>query len=891
MELRKADPEWPDGFELLYAIDPLSSRTTGAIVLDLFSRNRKKSGEPTVWKDFRIAHTRAGMLPDPVDADLVPMMLGGTDTFSFNYSHSYGTSTRKALPYALALKVLPRAAAADRLAIRGERMQQFIPLAWDEGDPWRLLLEVRQDDRDQWAITGALARGEERMQLTEPSLILRGGFVIARNAIARLEDEGAFGWIEQLLAIRQIPFPDRERDAVIAALLNTPFLPKLDLDEPLRFEERVVAPKPALRISQAQNAWGEEQFTGKVLFDYGAGWVAEPIPGRGVWQPGERVFLLRDPDGGGGGPRTVARLGSASGRPAIGESTRRPCRASSASCCRRAGTWRPMARRSAAPAHTASTSSSGIDWFELRGEVDYGGATAKLPAAAGRAAPRRHHGAAGRRHRSACCRRSGWRASRRSPDLGDARGRPPAVPAEPGRPAGCAAGRAARSPRRRSLRARARAPAQLPGRGSRAAARGLRRHSCATISAKALGWMQFLREFGFGGCLADDMGVGKTAQVLALLEGRGARKARGRRWWWRRKSLMFNWRAEAARFTPKLRVLEHTGTGRATPALIARARPGAHHLRHAACATSPQLAEIEFDYVVLDEAQAIKNATTASAKAVRLLRGDHRLALSGTPVENHLGELWSLFEFLNPGMLGEAKVLQMAGGLARNPERGRAQLAGPGAAAVHPAAHQSSRWRASCRRRPSRPSTASSKPRSASSTTICATTTARRCWRESQREGMGKSKMHVLEALLRLRQAACHPGLLDTSASDEPQRQARHAAAISSTRSREEGHKALVFSQFTSLLAIVRERLDDAGIRYEYLDGADARPAGPRRALPERSRLRAVPDQPEGRRPGAEPDRGRVCVPARPLVESGGGGAGHRPRTASGRRGRCSPTG
>src|SRR6202012_2009205 len=81
---------------------------------------------------------------------------------------------------------------------------------------------------------------------------------------------------------------------------------------------------------------------------------------------------------------------------------------------------------------------------------------------------------------------------------------------------------------------------------------------------------------------------------------------------------------------------------------------------------APQLAEIQFDYVVLDEAQAVKNASTASAKAVRLLRGEHRLALSGTPVENHLGELWSLFEFLNPGMLGEARVLKLAGGLARN---------------------------------------------------------------------------------------------------------------------------------------------------------------------------------------------------------------------------------
>src|SRR5258707_10666844 len=86
--------------------------------------------------------------------------------------------------------------------------------------------------------------------------------------------------------------------------------------------------------------------------------------------------------------------------------------------------------------------------------------------------------------------------------------------------------------------------------------------------------------------------------------------------------------------------------------------------------------EIQFDYVILDEAQAIKKANTESAKAARLLRGNHRLALSGTPVENHLGELWSLFEFLNPGLLGNASALRLNGGSGRSPdEHTRALLA------------------------------------------------------------------------------------------------------------------------------------------------------------------------------------------------------------------------
>jgi SNF2 family DNA or RNA helicase len=231
-----------------------------------------------------------------------------------------------------------------------------------------------------------------------------------------------------------------------------------------------------------------------------------------------------------------------------------------------------------------------------------------------------------------------------------------------------------------------------------------------------------------------------------------------------------------------------------------------------------RLSEIQFDYVVLDEAQAIKNASTASAKAVRLLRGNHRLALSGTPIENHLGELWSLFEFLNPGMLGEAKVLKMAGGLARNPSEESRRLL---AHALRPFILRRTKQQV-----------ARELPEKTEQTVLCELEPDQRKQYDELRQhyrdtllhridnqGMGKSKMHVLEALLRLRQAACHPGLIDPKLADQP------SAKIDTLMAqleeiREEGHKALVFSQFTSLLAIVREHLDAAGVRYEYLDGS-----------------------------------------------------------------------
>src|SRR5205807_3613789 len=175
---------------------------------------------------------------------------------------------------------------------------------------------------------------------------------------------------------------------------------------------------------------------------------------------------------------------------------------------------------------------------------------------------------------------------------------------------------------------------------------------------------------------------------------------------------------------------------------------------------APQLAQVEFDYVVLDEAQAVKNANTATAKAVRLLRGRHRLALSGTPVENHLGELWSLFEFLNPGMLGAASVFKLTGAGARNPDEETRRLL---AQALRPFFL-----------RRTKEQVARELPQKTEQTIFCEMEPAERkryndlrafyrnsLLRTIETQGLAKSKIQVLEALLRLRQAACHPGLLD----------------------------------------------------------------------------------------------------------------------------------
>lgn len=324
--------------------------------------------------------------------------------------------------------------------------------------------------------------------------------------------------------------------------------------------------------------------------------------------------------------------------------------------------------------------------------------------------------------------------------------------------------------------------------------------------------MQFLRKFGFGGCLADDMGLGKTVQVLAHLAG----KRKGPALVVVPRSLVFNWKNEAARFAPALKVLDHTG--------LARDRSGAGFANHDLVITTygtlrndaEMFAKFRFDTCVLDESQAAKNSESETAKAVKLIQADHRLALSGTPVENHLGELWSLFEFLNPGMLGRAGLF---GGtsVGRNPDaETRTMLA----QALRPFIL-----------RRTKSQVATDLPAKTEQTIYCDLEGDQRKLYDELRDhyrqallsridkmGLARSKIQVLEALLRLRQAACHPGLLDKNRTSETS--AKLDVLLPQLQEiAEEGHKTLVFSQFTSLLSIVKAKLDAEKVPYEYLDG------------------------------------------------------------------------
>ena len=397
-----------------------------------------------------------------------------------------------------------------------------------------------------------------------------------------------------------------------------------------------------------------------------------------------------------------------------------------------------------------------------------------------------------------------------------------------------------------------------------------------TYQRHGLGWLNFLREFGLGGVLADDMGLGKTVQVLALLLAHRAPSKTTKLPFLvvAPRSVVFNWIDEAAHFAPKLKVVEYRGAGREE----LRERLAEFDIIVTTYGTLRRdisyLSTVEFDTVILDEAQAIKNPASQTAKASRLLVARHRLALTGTPIENHLGELGSIFEFLNPNLLGKLPRLEVLTAGRAPSKRELEQLAED--------------LRPFILRR-TKAQVLPDLPPKTEQVLLCDMRAEQRelydrlranyqvsLLEQVETHGVSGSAIQVLEALLRLRQVACHPGLVDTSW-EEAGSAKLETLFDQVAEVLEEGHKVLVFSQFTTLLGYVRRHLDEQGSTYAYSGRQDTKSWRGRRAIPDRSRLQFVPHQPQGRWSGSQPHGGRLRLPARPLVEPGGRGAGDRP--------------
>lgn len=337
---------------------------------------------------------------------------------------------------------------------------------------------------------------------------------------------------------------------------------------------------------------------------------------------------------------------------------------------------------------------------------------------------------------------------------------------------------------------------------------------------QGVNYLAFLHANRLGGCLADDMGLGKTLQTLAFLH------------WLKSQrqpenpnpsiivapaSLVFNWQSEAARFCPGLRVLDYTGINRPKDT----AAFAAYDIVLTTYGTLMQdietLKDYPFHYAILDESQAIKNPLSQRYKAVRLIRAHNRLILSGTPVENNTFDLYAQFDFLNPGLLGSRAHFKKAFSdpVDKHQDPAAAELL---AKIISPFLL-----------RRTKEQVAAELPAKTESILYCEMGAEQRTIYEAvkqeyrerltaqiQAEGIAKSQIHILEGLTRLRQICNSPALADEAYGSESVKLDTLARIIREKTGR---HKILVFSHFVKMLALIAQRLDTEGIRYEYLDG------------------------------------------------------------------------
>jgi len=338
---------------------------------------------------------------------------------------------------------------------------------------------------------------------------------------------------------------------------------------------------------------------------------------------------------------------------------------------------------------------------------------------------------------------------------------------------------------------------------------------------RGFSWLVFLHGIGTGGILADDMGLGKTLQAIALLLWAKNKQKRKLNLVVAPTSVVTNWQREIAKFAPKLQTVIWQGPDRqdrrgelddadvmiTSYALLRR--------------DEEFLQSLDFRYAVLDEAQHIKNPMSATARAAKRLTSERRLALTGTPIENRLSEIWSILDFVSPGLLGTLKSFEER--YSRPIDRGDEETAKKLRTIIHPLVMRRTKTEVA----PELP------PKIQQEIVVAMSEPQSKLYKqmlkqvrdslmsEVEKKGVSRSQIQILAALTRMRQVACDPRLTKLSGewSDETSGKLQALKEIVE-EAIAGGHRLLIFSQFVSMLTLIRSMMEGIGASYEYLDGS-----------------------------------------------------------------------
>jgi len=335
-------------------------------------------------------------------------------------------------------------------------------------------------------------------------------------------------------------------------------------------------------------------------------------------------------------------------------------------------------------------------------------------------------------------------------------------------------------------------------------------------------WLVFLHELNSGGILADDMGLGKTIQTIALLLWAKGKYKKKLNLVIAPTSVVPNWEREINKFAPSLKTVVWQGPNRSQRALELE-KADVMITSYALLRRDEELLQaLDLRYVILDEAQHIKNPMSQTARSAKKLSSERRLALTGTPIENRLSELWSIFDFVSPGLLGRLKTFEER--IARPIDRGDMETAQRLRATIKPFVM-----------RRVKSDVAQDLPDKIEQEMIVPLAdeqaklykqilrqVRKSVLSEVEKQGVSKSQIQILAALTRLRQVACDPRLMKLPDTNFEADDSGKLGALREIidEAVDGGHRVLVFSQFVTMLTYIRNALDSDGVKYEYLDGS-----------------------------------------------------------------------
>lgn len=786
-----------------FVIHAAETASSGKLVLDFWCRRKGLGRDVGPLRPDRAPDRDLQLLADPRDQEVIALLMR---TGNPKVVPSFGRScTRFTVDPVVETQVLTTLSGSGNAFLsrspNGSPDNAERPLRMDRGKPWDIELVI-EDQGTRYRLSAVLRRDDETRTVQEPIGVLTSGLLIFGEQLGRLAEPRHARWLKNL---RQGEFlvPREQVDVFVKRILTDTGAPRITWPDGLEWKRSVIQPVPQGVFLPLGNDPSTGRMTLTVSFDYAGHVIPLSDSSESVVDVDNRQVYVRNRE------FEEATLTQAL------EVLRDPSGAIPVNDLQRSATelsqngWRVMieGQRVILAEDFSLNVSSHNDWFDVSLSASFEGnpfRKEEILAAleSKRSTVRLKDGSIGFLPEEWIARYATLKGLGDSSEPGSLRfekSQGLLLNAALGDEDDVRGDKGFESFRKKILKydltKTAKAPTGFKGK--------LRNYQ-----KEGLTWLTFLKDFESGGVLADDMGLGKTIQMLAFLLSRKS-ESKLPCLVVAPKSLVFNWMDEAKKFAPTLEVVRYVGESRKKLTQEIGDADLVVTTYGTLRSDIEKLRDQEFDVAIIDEAQFIKNPKSQAAIACKQLRAKHRLALTGTPIENSIQDLLSILEFTNPGLL----KFPAGQDAPKDVESALARLLRP------------------FMLRRTKEAVLTELPDKSEQVLFCEMSSEeaeyynviRERYRESieqavEKNGLGKSKLHVLEALLRLRQAACHPGLIDDAKLAAPS--AKIELLLSQVKEViAEGHKALVFSQFTSLLSIVKTALDAEGVAYEYLDG------------------------------------------------------------------------